>query len=110
MEEEKKLVLYTQQRVDTNHLLSKEQIEIIKTCTRPGVYISFHKGEELIEGVVKKVYSHLFIMEDGRSYTWIDYILGDPVILDYLRKYHPITTLAYDPVPNRYGIRMMRTN
>lgn len=97
-------------KVDTDHLLSEEQIEIVKNCTRKGDAISFLKGEDKIEGVVDKTYKHLFTLEDGRSFTWIEYIIGSVEILHYLKVYHPISNLKMDFSRNAYSMKMMRVN
>ena len=96
--------------LDINHLLSRDQIEIVKDCTRKGDVISFQKGEEIIEGTVKKTFDHIFLLEDGRSFTFVDYILGSPSIINYLRRYHPIEAVYEDPSRNYYEMKMMRVN
>lgn len=84
-------------KIDMSHLLSKNQIELVKTCTKIGDFISFQLEEEqTVEGTVKKTYDNIFVLDNGRSYTWIDYILGSPQILTYLHAYHPIKTLNKD--------------
>jgi len=90
---------YVVQHFDANHLLSKEQIEIVKTSTNKGDTISFQKDEQKIEGVVLGKYKNLFTFEDGRSFTWVDYITGSPKIMDYLRMFHPIEFYEKDPLP-----------
>ncbi len=89
-------------KIDTNHLLSADQISIVRDCTRPGDEIRFRRDEDTIEGVVDKKYSNLFTLKDGRSFTWVDYITGSPEILDYLRMFHPISFIWYDPSNNMY--------
>ena len=95
-------------RVDTSHFLSREQIEVVKDSTRPGDEISFQKEEVKIEGVVDKVFPHIFILKDGRSVMWIDYILGSAEILHHLRTYHPIKQTRNDREPNYYSMKMAR--
>lgn len=95
-------------RIDTNHLLSRKQIEIVKLCTKPGDEINFYKDEEKIEGVIDKVYNHVFIMTDGRCFTWVDYITGSSDIPYYLRMFRPIVNLKMDPLTNFYNVKMMR--
>ena len=98
------------QKIDMSHLLSKKQIELVRTCTKIGDIISFRLGEEdtIVGGTVKKTYDNIFVLDNGRSYTWIDYILGSPQILDYLHAYHPIRTLKQDVGFNYYRNTMHR--
>lgn len=94
------------QKIDMSHLLSKDQIELVKLCTKSGDIISFQTGDgNKIKGVVVEKFNNVFLLDNGRSYKWIDYILGSPQILRYLKAYHPIEELPEDTEINYYRQR-----
>ncbi len=97
-------------KIDSSHLISKEQIDIVKKCTKKGDFVSFHKDGMPIEGTVSGVYDHIFTLLNGRSFTFVDYIIGSPEILTYLRSFHPIEEINYDPTTNYFVYRMMRAD
>lgn len=97
-------------RVDVSHLLSKEQIEYIKSNVNKGDYISFLDGEDRVEGKVDKKYQHIFMLEDGRTFSWIKYITGSDEVLRRLKLYHPVTGFVQDETYNYYRMKMIRTD
>lgn len=97
-------------RVDISHLLSKEQIEVVRASTNKGDYIKFWRGGRKIKGTVDKMYEYIFILEDGRAFSWIDYITGSSEILTYLKRYHPVQGFEWDSTFNYYKIKMTRTD
>ena len=109
MEESKREYVYVP-RVDTNGLISKAQIEVIRAETCKGDKVSFHRGENLIEGVVDKTYEFLFTLKDGRSFTWIEYILGSPSIRKRIKEMVPIRELKRDRTRNYHRMKTMRVD
>lgn len=95
-------------RIDMSHLISFEQIDIVKQKTDIGDEISFLKDEEHIEGIVSKKYRHIFMLEDGRTFRWIDYITGSSKILYDLRTFYPITTVHFQDGYNVYRVKSTR--
>lgn len=67
----------------------------------------FHvkKDSEEIRGVVAKKYKNIFILTDGRSFTYVDYILGNLIDRDLARTLHPIRKMEKDTDRNYYGYR-----
>ncbi len=101
--------LHTVSKIDTRHLVSYEQIEVVRASVIKGDTINFQRGEDEITGIVDKVYDNIFLLEDGRCFTWIDYILGSPITLQYLRAFHPIKYVRDDKEPNCYAWRQPKT-
>ena len=97
-------------RLDVDHLLSRTQIEIVKSSVNKGDYIKFQNGEEKIEGIVSKKYEHIFMLDNGRTYSWIDYITGSPEVLSNVRRYYPAEEFVWDPTLNYYRMKMARTD
>lgn len=68
-----------------------EQIRLCKERTNVGDDIQFEKDIYCnqipikIYGTVKKKYKHLFLLEDGRSFTWVEYLVGNPRLAKELR-------------------------
>lgn len=89
---------YSEIASDKKHLISREQIEAVKRFTRIGNVISFVKDEDKIAGEIKEMYPHIFVFTDGRSFTWVDYILGSPAVLKYVKEKYPVDKLIYDYV------------
>lgn len=92
-------------RIDMTHLLSMDQIDIVRNMTHIGDEVSFLKDCVQVEGVVTGKYKNLFTLEDGRSFTWVDYITGSPSLLHYLRAYHPIRTIRFNDSYNVYRVK-----
>ncbi len=56
--------------------LTLNKIEDVKKDICVGDYLFFRRDGEEIEGHVKKKYPYIFLLSNGRTYTWVDYILG----------------------------------
>ncbi len=56
--------------------LTLNKIEDVKKDICVGDYVFFRRDGEEIEGHVKKKYPRIFLLSNGRTYTWVDYILG----------------------------------
>lgn len=97
-------------RLDVDHFISRKQIEIVKSNVHKGDYISFQHEEEKIEGTVTKKYEHIFMLDNGRTYSWIDYITGSPEVLSNVRRYYPAEEFVWDPTLNYYRMKMARTD
>lgn len=97
-------------RLDISHLLSKEQIGVVKSSANKGDYISFQNGEEKVEGVITKKYEYIFMLDNGRTYSWIEYIIGSGEILRHLKINYPVEGFEWDPTLNYYRMKMIRTD
>lgn len=95
--------------LDMNHLLSSDQIDIVKKCTKLGDFVTFKKGEKEIAGFVERMYDYIFLLNGGRCYSWIDYITGSSAVMNYLKMFHPVSIVKTDHTINPYRIKMERT-
>lgn len=63
-----------------------ERLEKLKDETEVGSYIKFHTTTMILEtgnfktanvsGIVTEKYPHIFKLDDGRYYQWVDYLIG----------------------------------
>lgn len=83
---------------DKKHLISKEQIAVVRRDTRIGGVVDFKRDEEEILGEVKAKYPYTFMLTDGRVFTWVDYIIGSPSIRKYLKANYPVDKFIHDYV------------
>lgn len=71
----------------------KEEIDLCRDMTEIGEDITFvifyEKGSGLsdviIKGTVVKKYPHIFLLSDGRSYSWVQYVIGNAKVHDNLK-------------------------
>ena len=98
------------ERIYLDDLISNDQIDIVKSIIAKGDKINFQRDGVKIKGVVKNVYANIFVLEDGRSFTWIEFIIGSPDILHYLKLFHPNERLNIDKTPNYYNMKMIRVD
>lgn len=89
-------------KIDLSHLVSKEQIEIVKDSVQPGDHITFQYDEEEISGEVSQKYPYVFKLKDGRTFTWVNYVTGSSRVLRYLREFYPIEIYACDNTFNPF--------
>lgn len=69
-----------------NDAISLEQIEMCKNRTSVGDVITFTDDDQnSINGVVTKKYPHIFFMDNGRNYTWVQYLIGNPTLKKELK-------------------------
>lgn len=95
-------------RLDTSRLLSVVQIGILRDITNIGDWVYFQKDDQKIEGQIAKKYEHIFLLEDGRTFSWIDYVIGSSTAKEYLKKHHPVVYLNKDKSHNYYSMKTMR--
>lgn len=69
-----------------NEGISLGQIELCKNSTSVGDVITFTDDDQnSINGVVTKKYPHIFFMDNGRNYTWVQYLMGNPALKKELK-------------------------
>lgn len=69
--------------------ITTESVENLRDNTPVGSFIKFKRTRKYgeserqclrtfddIHGIVTTKYSHIFVLDDGRTYSWVDYILG----------------------------------
>lgn len=64
-------------RVLVNNYITTGQIRDARNSMTPGLPILFHHTDEgVVRGIVDSCYPRVFTLEDGRSFSYVDYILG----------------------------------
>lgn len=71
-----------------NRLITTESIENLRDNTPVGSFIKFRRHHsydnnwddskkfERVSGVITAKYNYIFVLDNGRAYSWVDYILG----------------------------------
>lgn len=60
---------------DLEKLKNKTPIDGFVAFTIP-IWDGIKKDEILVYGTVKKKYPHIFMLDDGKTYQWSDYLIG----------------------------------
>lgn len=78
----KSLTQHTSTWEKSIHILD---IEEFRDSTPVGTHIQFEKAmdiavsrkrPEIVSGIIKSKFPHIFMLEDGRTFSWKDYYLG----------------------------------
>jgi len=70
-----------------NQAISLDQIGLCRAETHVGDEITFTDDEgNSINGIVTAIYPHIFFMDNGRSFTWVQYLIGNPFLKHRLKR------------------------
>lgn len=83
---------YRLRRGETNSKLiseaiSQEQIATVRSRTHVGDEIIFTDDEgHSINGTVTAVYTNIFFLDNGRNYTWVQYLMGNSFLRHNIKR------------------------
>lgn len=70
-----------------NDAISQDQIALCREQTNVGDEITFTDSDgNSINGAVIAKFPHIFFMDNGHNYTWIQYLIGNPFLKHRLKK------------------------
>lgn len=102
-----------------NQVLLVKQIKFLRDITFIGEEIEFNNEyfktnipdeSNIVRGCVTAKYPNIFYLEDGRCFTWVDYILGNPIIKDMVQRLCPVKYRSKKNLRNDYAVRTMCKN
>lgn len=91
-----------------------KQIKFLRDITFIGEEIEFNNSyfknnnsieSNMVRGHVKAKYQNIFYLDDGRCFTWIDYITGNPIIKEMVQRLCPAKYRSTKNLRNDYAVR-----